>query len=78
MGRTNAGYVITDSIFIGTVEFVIGYNPDMSSPYVTWACKGGTDYYWGHYMSNRRDAEKDLLERAQSEMRLQEEESMLF
>ena len=78
MGRVNAGYVITDSIFIGTVEVVIGHNPEMSAPYVTWACKDGIDYYWGHYMSNRRDAEKDLLERAQNEVRLQEEEAMLF
>ena len=78
MGRVNAGYTITDSLSIGKVEFVIGHSPKLSAPYVTWACKNGTDYYWGHYMSNRRDAEKDLLERAQREMRLQEEETHLF
>lgn len=41
MSRTNAGYTITDSIFIGKAEFVIGYNPSFPAPYVTWECKDG-------------------------------------
>ena len=50
MSRTNAGYTITDSVFIGNVEFVIGHNPSYSTPYVTWECKNGDNYYWGHYI----------------------------
>lgn len=72
--RTNAGYTITDSLFIGKAEFVIGENPAFPSPFVTWECKDGNSYFWGHYLSDRRAAEKDLLERAQTEMRLQEQE----
>ena len=74
MSRTNAGYTITDSIFIGNAEFVIGYNPSYSAPYVTWECKDGNNYFWGHYLSKRRAAEKDLLDRAQTELRLQEQD----
>ena len=47
MSRTNAGYTITDSIFIGKAEFVIGHNPSFSTPYVTWECKDGDNYFWG-------------------------------
>lgn len=75
MGRINEGYTITDSLFIGKVEFVIGYHPTAPAPYVTWMCKDGTDYYWGHYCASRRGAEEDLLQRATDELGLQKEES---
>ena len=75
MSRTNAGYTITDSMFIGTVEFVIGHHSSAPAPYVTWMCRAGTDYFWGHYCASRRDAEKDLLRRMQDELQLQELES---
>lgn len=75
MDRTNEGYTITDSIFIGKVEFVIGHHPKAPAPYVTWLCRGGTDYCWGHYLTSRRAAEKDLLKRAQDELQLQEQEA---
>lgn len=66
--RKNAGYTITDSIHIGKAEFVIGEHPKAPSRYVTWECSGGTNYFWGHYFPDRRSAEKNLLERAQSEL----------
>ena len=70
--RTNAGYTITDSITIGNAEFVIGENKtSMGTQYVTWECKDGDNYFWGHYMTQRRNAEKDLLERAQRELDFQ-------
>lgn len=72
--RTNAGYTITDSIFIGKAEFVIGENPNYPAPYVTWECKDGNNYFWGHYLGTRKAAEQDLLNRAQDELRLQEQE----
>ncbi len=70
--RKNAGYTITDSISIGNAEFVIGENQtSMGTQYVTWECKDGNNYFWGHYMTDRRNAEKDLLERAQKELEIQ-------
>ena len=62
--RINAGYTITDSIHIGNAEFVIGEHPGAPAPYVTWECKDGSNYFWGHYSTSRQAAEHDLLERA--------------
>ena len=75
--RKNAGYTITDSIHIGKAEFVIGEYPKAPSPYVTWECSGGNNYFWGHYFPDRRSAEKNLLERAQAELTylMQQEET---
>ena len=69
--RINAGYVITDSVFIGEAEFVIGKMPNAPAPFVTWECKDGNNYFWGHYLSDRRAAEQDLLERAGNEWQFQ-------
>jgi len=62
--RTNIGYKITDSLHIGNTEFVIGYNSKTSMPYVIWECLNGDNFYFGHYVSNRAEAERNLLERA--------------
>lgn len=67
--RTNAGYVITDSIHIGETEFVIGQNEREPASFVTWACKNGNDYFWGHYMTGREKAEQDLVNRASEQVR---------
>lgn len=69
--RENAGYVITDSVHIGDAEFVIGQNKAEPPMYVTWQCKNGDNYFWGHYITERKAAEKDLLERAGRELELQ-------
>ena len=45
--RINAGYVITDSVFIGEAEFVIGKMPNAPAPFVTWECKDGNNYFLG-------------------------------
>ena len=68
--RKNAGYTITDSIHIGEMEFVIGKSESDPAMFVTWACKGGDYYYWGHYMNERTAAERDLLDRAGQELEL--------
>ncbi len=47
--RTNAGFVITTSIPVGNTEFVLGVNMKNPNSFVTWECKGQTDYFWGHY-----------------------------
>lgn len=70
--RINADYTITDSIHIGEAEFVIGEMPDAPAPFVTWQCKDGDNYFWGHYLSDRQAAERDLLERAGRELAMQE------
>ena len=62
--RINQGYVITDSIHIGKAEFVIGEMSNTPAPFVTWECKDGNNYFWGHYLTTRKAAERDLLERA--------------
>ena len=66
--RMNAGYIITDSVHVGRTEFVLGVHSTALSQFVTWACKGGSDYYWGHYHSDLLSATKDLLERANQEL----------
>ena len=72
--RMNAGYLITDSIHIGTTEFVLGVSI-AEQPFVTWQFtenEGGVrDYYWGHYHSDLLAAKKDLLERAGAELEYQ-------
>ena len=66
--RMNAGYIITDSVFVGDIEFVLGVSSYVASQFVTWACKDGKDYYWGHYHDDLLSATKDLLERATQEL----------
>ena len=56
--RMNAGYLITDSIHIGTTEFVLGVSIAERSMFVTWACQGSDYYYWGHYHSDLLAAKK--------------------
>ena len=69
--RTNAGYTITDSIRIGETEFVLGRRGGSFPMYVTWACKGRDNYYWGHYFGDLLEAQKDLLARAGEELEYQ-------
>ena len=69
--RINQGYVITDSIHIGKAEFVIGEMSNTPAPFVTWECKDGNNYFWGHYPTTRKAAERDLLERAVQELEYQ-------
>ena len=70
MQRTNIGYVITDSITIGETEFVIGAHEKDPNRFVTWACSKGDNYYWGHYLTSREAAEKDLVQRATEQLQL--------
>ena len=72
--RENQGYHITDSIQIGDVEFVAGELAAAPNSYVTWECKNGDDYFWGHYFSDRLAAKRDLLERAGHEKATKEKE----
>ena len=66
--RTNAGFEIIDSIFIGESELVLGVNKANPTMYVTWKCADGTNYYWGHYHTDQIAAKRDLLKRALEEL----------
>lgn len=72
-GRKNAGYTIIQSLVIGNTEYVIGYHPTAPTPYVTWECKDRNNYFWGHYMKERHEADRDLLERAKLELDRQDQ-----
>lgn len=64
--RKNIGYIITDSVRIGETEFVIGAHEKDPNRFVTWACKNGNNYFWGHYLNSRDAAERDLVARCQA------------
>jgi len=66
--RMNAGYIITDSVHVGEMEFVLGVHSTAANQFVTWACKDGKDFYWGHYYDDLLSATKDLLARATQEL----------
>ena len=68
--RMNAGYIITDSIHIGETEFVIGVHSIQPNMFVTWACRNGDNYFWGHYLTSRDAAEHDLVDRAKDQLQL--------
>ena len=67
--RTNAGYTITQSIHVGSTEFVLGESSTDPAQFVTWACKDGNNYFWGHYLNSRDAAERDLVARCQAQIR---------
>ena len=70
--RMNIDYIITDSIRVGETEFVLGEHRKDPNRFVTWECKNGTDYYWGHYLTSRKAAEKDLVNRANHAIQFRE------
>ena len=75
--RENAGYTIILAIPIGNVEFVLGENPVGIAKYVTWECKNGDNYYWGHYTTDRLAAMRDLLNRTSTELAILETQQEL-
>lgn len=66
--RTNAGYEIIQSIPVGNTEFVLGESHGGGAKYVTWECKDGTNYFWGHYFMERENAVNDLYDRVENEV----------
>ena len=67
--RTNADYVITHSMQVGEVEFVLGVHMKQTSQFVTWECCCGSSYYRAHYTDNLLEAQKDFCERVLNEIR---------
>lgn len=66
--RVNGKFIITSAIPVGSKEFVLGVHRKNPKSFVTWECKGGTDYYWGHYTDSLLKALKDLCERVMGEI----------
>ena len=68
--RTNHGYTIIASVALPDEEYVLGemQKADGGTQYVTWCCVNGTDYYYGHYISDKDVAIKDMYERVQKEV----------
>ena len=68
--RTNHGYTIIASISLPNEEYVLGEmkKENGEKQYVTWCCVNGTDYYYGHYITDKDVAMKDLYERAKTEV----------
>lgn len=66
--RTNSGYVINASIPVGDKEFVLGEHQTAPGQFVTWECKNGTNYIWGHYTDSPLEALRDLCRRVMEEV----------
>lgn len=62
--RINSGYKIIDSLHIAGTEFVIGYNSQVSMPYVICECLNDNNFYFEYYVCERAAAERNLLNRA--------------
>ena len=67
--RTNGNYLIIGSIPIdtdGQEEIVLAVQPQ-TGDYVTWECKDGNNYFFGHYYNNLTDARMDFFDRGVEE-----------
>lgn len=69
--RTNAGYVIIRACSIDSeLEVVMGAKAGQC---VTWLCKNGEDYFWGHYFPSFMAALSDFGKRITEETRYVED-----
>lgn len=68
--RQNAGYTILQSCKVGNQEIVLGENLKAPDPYVTWMCRNGNDYNFGHYCSTMLSASRDFMRRVNRELNL--------
>jgi hypothetical protein len=66
--ENNQGYEIMQAYNISKTQGIaLAKHPNAPDPYVTWQYtqdeNGLKDYYWGHYFSNGRSAQKDFYNR---------------
>ena len=66
--RQNTGYIILQACKVGNQEIVLGENLNAPDPYVTWMCRNGTDYNFGHYCSTMLSASRDFMKRVNQEL----------
>lgn len=64
--KANAGYVIKDEISVMGSTYVLGHNPNPTTPapFVTWAQDGPDSYRFGHYFVDEASARQNLFSRA--------------
>ena len=62
------GYHIIECVVVRDLIFKLGHNPDAVQPYATWRCNKDdpTNNYWGYYWSDKKTAQKDLIQRAEA------------
>lgn len=69
--RTNAGYEIIEAARVNArLEIVLGrMQTSFGTMFVTWQCKDGNNYFWGHYFNGDPDAARsDMRKRLQAEL----------
>ena len=69
-GETGYGYAIkgVEFSYVQVADIVQFSEHPKKDMYVTWRCKDGDNYFWGHYTINRYEALKDLCQRAEKEI----------
>jgi len=69
INKVGGGYNIEQIIlFSNNHGMALGYSPEAVSPYATWQFthdNGKLDFYWGHYINDKRDAEHDYITRTE-------------
>ena len=68
VGRTHAGYTVTDDIGLLNDDgrIVLAKKPIADgTEYVTWRTDTGKTFFWGHYFTNHAEARADLFKRAE-------------
>ena len=69
-----AGYLITDRLAVGKIEYVIGESQTAPDRFVTWKRRlGEKECFWGHYVGDRLTAIADLCKRATEEVQFLQE-----
>ena len=74
----NADYQITAHVRVANAEFAIGECDKAPAPFVTWQrnCKndgdGPSNFFWGHYRSDRSSCIEDFCERVGNEYKKQQ------
>ena len=70
--KSNAGYEIIRRERVGNKEFLLGYNSEAPSRYVTWKNNyGEMNPYWGRYFSDERSAIKNFNRRVKEEREIE-------
>lgn len=64
------GYRIIDCVRIFDVMYLIGYNKKDSKPYATFFSRNGKSYFWARYFESVEDAQKDIYERIERELKV--------
>lgn len=65
MDKFAGDYRITDHISVAGEHFALGEHLKSPAPYGVWSTNEKmTDFFWGHYFTNKNDAIADMVQRA--------------